>query len=316
MSNSNTKINIPIPMNPIGENFVWRDWFQKLSNRIYGSIASQDAVNVQIGGGTIDNTVIGGLTPAAGTFSSLTTAGLTGYLYGHDSSGPVTASTTIPATAITGLGSAINHNDLSAIQGGSSTERYHLTAAQQAQEVANDHDSMNRLQGGTTGQYYHLTLPVYTQVTTPPHIETYDLTSSITVGTTPFVLKPATTVAGNQGITYDNTTGIFTFTNAGTYTLSINVNCYASSANQIIYIWAELNTGSGWVANPQGGKIVQLVNNQEFQAVNAQAVYRIAGSQVRYWIYGNDSHTSLITSTLPSISSTVYVPAIRFQFIG
>jgi len=97
-----SNINIPIPMNPIGENFVWRDWFQRLSNRVFGTLASQDAVNVQIGGGTIDNTVIGSLDPAAGTFSSLTIAGLTGYLYGHDSSGNVTASTTIPITDVVG----------------------------------------------------------------------------------------------------------------------------------------------------------------------------------------------------------------------
>jgi len=37
-----------------------------------GTIATQDASNVAITGGTIDNTVIGGTTPAAGTFTTLT----------------------------------------------------------------------------------------------------------------------------------------------------------------------------------------------------------------------------------------------------
>jgi len=32
----------PIPQNPIGESFVWRDWFQKLSDRVFGSAASLD----------------------------------------------------------------------------------------------------------------------------------------------------------------------------------------------------------------------------------------------------------------------------------
>jgi hypothetical protein len=32
----------PIPQNPIGESFVWRDWFQRLSDRVFGSAASLD----------------------------------------------------------------------------------------------------------------------------------------------------------------------------------------------------------------------------------------------------------------------------------
>jgi hypothetical protein len=46
---------IPIPRDKIEESFVWRDWFQKLSNTVYGSIATQDANNVNITGGTISN---------------------------------------------------------------------------------------------------------------------------------------------------------------------------------------------------------------------------------------------------------------------
>jgi hydroxymethylpyrimidine/phosphomethylpyrimidine kinase len=63
---------IPIPQNPIGENFVWRDWFQKLSNRVFGSIGSQDANAVFITGGTIDSTPIGSNTPSSGSFTTLT----------------------------------------------------------------------------------------------------------------------------------------------------------------------------------------------------------------------------------------------------
>jgi hypothetical protein len=63
--------NVPIPQDKIGETFVWRDWFQKLSNRVFGSMSNQDQNAVFITGGTIDNTVIGGTTPAAGTFTTL-----------------------------------------------------------------------------------------------------------------------------------------------------------------------------------------------------------------------------------------------------
>ena len=67
-----TKINVPIPQDKIGESFVWRDWFQKLSNKVYGTLASQDADAVNISGGTIDGTTIGATTPSTGNFTSLT----------------------------------------------------------------------------------------------------------------------------------------------------------------------------------------------------------------------------------------------------
>jgi len=66
-----TKINVPIPQDKIGESFVWRDWFQKLSNKVYGSLASQDANAVAITGGIIDGTTIGATTASTGHFTSV-----------------------------------------------------------------------------------------------------------------------------------------------------------------------------------------------------------------------------------------------------
>jgi hypothetical protein len=63
--------NIPIPQNPIGENFAWRDWFQKLSNKVFGSMGTQESTNVSITGGSIDNTVIGYSNASQGTFTLL-----------------------------------------------------------------------------------------------------------------------------------------------------------------------------------------------------------------------------------------------------
>ncbi|CAB4131905.1 hypothetical protein UFOVP135_11 [uncultured Caudovirales phage] len=42
----------PIPQDKIGESFVWRDWFQKLSNRVFGSAAAIDVPVQPIYGGT------------------------------------------------------------------------------------------------------------------------------------------------------------------------------------------------------------------------------------------------------------------------
>ena len=46
-------INTPIPQDKIGECFVWRDWFQRLSNAVFGSMAGQNSNNVSITGGDI-----------------------------------------------------------------------------------------------------------------------------------------------------------------------------------------------------------------------------------------------------------------------
>ena len=107
-------VQTPIPPNPIGESFAWREWFQKLSNRVYGSMTEQDANDVFITGGVIDDTAIGANTPSTGAFttlssSSLKVTSLTGYMKANGTSN-ITASATIPNTDITGLGTMSTQN--------------------------------------------------------------------------------------------------------------------------------------------------------------------------------------------------------------
>ena len=45
--------NVPIPQDKIGECFVWRDWFQRLSNKVFGNMAEQNSGSVSITGGSI-----------------------------------------------------------------------------------------------------------------------------------------------------------------------------------------------------------------------------------------------------------------------
>lgn len=93
-------INVPIPQNPIGENFAWRDWLQKLSNRVFGSLGQQDANAVLINGGSIDNTVIGSLTPSSGKFTSISLNSPLAVAYGGTNSSTVSgARTTLGVTA-------------------------------------------------------------------------------------------------------------------------------------------------------------------------------------------------------------------------
>lgn len=68
------KITPPIPQDKIGESFVWRDWFQRLSDKVFGTMGTQDSTNVSITGGTIDGTSIGATTPSTGKFTSVNTS--------------------------------------------------------------------------------------------------------------------------------------------------------------------------------------------------------------------------------------------------
>lgn len=151
----------------------------------------------------------------------------------------------------------------------------------------------------------------------PSYIEAFDRTASITIPTTPTLLKPNSFLPPvNEGVTYDPLTGEFTFQYEGVYSLSISLNIRGSNAGQIVYVYAQRNIGVGWVNNTNSGKAYKLFNNTDTQFVNPQSVYRAAGEKTRYYIYAGSSGPILETITLPGVSPTVYVPAIRIQFCG
>lgn len=151
----------------------------------------------------------------------------------------------------------------------------------------------------------------------PSYIEAYDRTASIAITTTQTLLKPANFLPATAvGITYDPTTGVFTFQHDGVYSLAITLNITTSNANQVVYVYAQKNIGAGWVNTVNSGKEYKLTNGQTVQYATPQAVYRTAGEQTRYYIYSNGTTSSLVTQTLPGITPTVYVPAIRIQYAG
>ena len=151
----------------------------------------------------------------------------------------------------------------------------------------------------------------------PSYIEAFDRTASIAVPTTPTLLIPNSFLPPvNEGITYDPLTGEFTFQYEGVYSLSIALNLKGSNNGQVVYVYAQKNVGAGWVNTTNSGKAYKLTNNVDIQFVNPQAVYRAAGEKTRYYIYANTSGPTLETITLPGVTPTVYVPAIRIQFAG
>lgn len=151
----------------------------------------------------------------------------------------------------------------------------------------------------------------------PSYIEAFDRTASIAIPITPTLLIPNSFLPPvNAGITYDTATGEFTFQYEGVYSLSISLNIAGTNNNQIVYVYAQRNVGAGWVNTTNSGKAYKLSNNTDVQFVNPQSIYRAAGEKTRYYIYANNLGPTLVTQTLPGVTPTVYVPAIRIQFCG
>lgn len=73
---------LPIPQNPIGESFAWRDWFQKLSDRVFGTASSIDVpILPQYGGTGKTSYNVGDILYADGTTSlSKLSIGASGYM--------------------------------------------------------------------------------------------------------------------------------------------------------------------------------------------------------------------------------------------
>ena len=206
------------------------------------------------------------------------------------------------------------HNNLQELQGGTSGEMYHLTAAQYSALAAGPHNSLTGIQGGTTNQYYHLTATEYARRSN--YIDVQTTTSGIALPTTPTVIKPVTTV-GSNGITYDSATGIYTFTNGGTYSLTITLNAVASAANKTIYFYAEENTGSGWVIRRYSARSRLLATTTEEQSLFSASINFAAGTQTRHTIWASSATITLNSTDVPGTTAgTVTIPALRVSWEG
>ncbi len=129
-----TKITIPIPRDKIGESFVWRDWFQKLSDRVFGTAAAIDVpIATQYGGtglttyntGDIlyspsSNTLTRLPAPSDTSFLQMTAAGVPSWIakvYGayHDTS--TTTATSATTAYVMSIGSVDLENGVSIVSG-------------------------------------------------------------------------------------------------------------------------------------------------------------------------------------------------------
>lgn len=175
------------------------------------------------------------------------------------------------------------------------------------------HNNLQTLQGGAAGQMYHLSQTDYASKHNYCDVQT--TTSGIVLPTTPTILKPASTVT-SEGITYDSSTGIYTFTNGGTYSLVVQLNGTPSAANKLVYFYAEEDTGSGFVIRRYSARYQRLTTSSSEQTIFAASIHMSPGIKTRHYVWA-DSTVTLDSTDLPGTTAgTVTVPAIRVSWSG
>lgn len=209
---------------------------------------------------------------------------------------------------------ARDHGNLQGLQGGTAGEHYHLTSAQVSSLGAGPHNNLTSIQGGSITERYHLSANEYNRRNN--YMDVQSTTSGIVLPTVPTVIKPVTTVASN-GITYDSSTGEYTFTYGGTYSLSITLNATASAANKTLYFYAEEDSGSGWVIRRYSARSRLLATTTEEQTVFTASIHFDVGTKTRHNIWASSATITLNSTDVPGTTAgTVTIPALRVSWEG
>jgi len=118
-------------------------------------------------------------------------------------------------------------------------------------------------------------------------------------------------------MTYDSSTGVYTFTNGGVYSLNLTMNPISTASNKNMYFYAEENTGSGWVVKRYSARTTLLKNTTQEQRVFTALVYFAAGTQTRHYVWGESATITLNSVDLPGTpAGTITVPALRVSWAG
>lgn len=291
-----TQINTPIPQNPIGENFAWRDWFQKLSNKVYGSMANQDSGSVVITGGSINGTTIGSSVPSTGKFTTLdaTTTRTTNLLVDSGTNGQILVGRTsdhafLPATLGTGTGLStttgagtltLNNTGVTSIIAGTGIS------------VSGSTGAVTISQSGTTTKSYGAFQDNTTQtaaVINTAYAVTFDTTDL------------------SSGVSRGSPTSRIVISNAGIYNIQFSVQLHKTNASVgYVYIWARIN---GTDVADSAGKIA--LNGSQAEAITSWN-YMLSMSANDYFELmwsTDDTHCQLLHNTtvspVPAIPSVI-----------
>ena len=148
-----------------------------------------------------------------------------------------------------------------------------------------------------------------------PSIEIIDTATSTALPTTPTIFKPST-IAYNDGFSYDSATGEISINTNASYSINITFNAMPSASNKNIYFYVEEFNGSTWSIKQYSGRQLRLPNQEEtIVGINASRYY-VKGTRLRFYIWGDatvDLHTTNLPGTTPG---TVLTPAYRFLMAG
>lgn len=144
-----------------------------------------------------------------------------------------------------------------------------------------------------------------------PALDIQDRSSTLTLATTPASFKPAT-IAVQQGITYDPSTGIITLPESRCYQTFLVANTSATGA-EAIYAYVQVNTGSGFANSVYSGRQLSYGSNTAGQQSTTSVNFFAAGTQLLFYIWGSSNNTTVSTVALPNTSPTVYAPALRLM---
>ena len=269
-----------------------------------GSIANSQLSNSSV---TIGNTTIslGGTATSLGNIAlaNVSTTGLTGYLYGNDGTGNVTASTTIPNTGLAN----------STITLGNAT----LTLGSTTTAVGNLTLNNVTITSGTENNVTYTNATISSVKTTFPN--TFLTNNSVTIGNTSVSLGSTVTSFGNVTLTNATISSLstpITTTEGGTGLTSFTTNgvVYASSTSALATGSALTFDGTKFTLTASTTGVLAEFKNSSTNAQNGNIqATNDAGTALRIQVFGSAAGSY---GMLSAGSPALYTGASELNFVA
>lgn len=170
-----------------------------------------------------------------------------------------------------------------------------------------DHGNLQGLQGGTTGERYHLTADQYNAIESS--LEVYSTTATTVLPTTATIFSPSVTSVRATGITYTAASGEITLTSGGVYTIAFSIAATASATGKVVYVSPEVDTGSGFSPLQYATRQFDITKTTVSQLSFTETRYFAKGAKLRYKVWSNTATVNVVTQDV--VASTITLPAYR-----